>query len=167
MNEYKKISELDSITWLELSQDNDLIPIVDRSASLTKKITVSELIGVSSAQVYIIEAETDCEVKEGIYYFRVPSKLNGRKLVGVAACCITAGTTGTMTIQIANINTEHNLLSTVLSIDSAEKDSLTAATQPVINTSYNTVSTGNQLRIDVLAVHSTPAKGLILDLSFL
>lgn len=167
MNEYKKISELDSITWLELSQDNDLIPIVDRSASLTKKITVSELIGVSSAQVYIIEAETDCEVKEGSYYFRVPSKLNGRKLVGISACCITAGTTGTMTIQIRNVNTAHNLLSTVLSIDSGEKDSITAATQPVINTSYNTISTGDQLRIDILTIHSTAAKGLILDLSFL
>lgn len=167
MNEYKKISELDSIVWTELSQDDDLIPVVDRSASLTKKISVSELIGVCSVQVYIVEAETACEVKEGAYYFRVPKKLDGRKLIEVAACCITAGVTGTMTMQIRNINISQNLLSTVLRIDSTEKDSKDASVQPVINTLYNTVSEGDQLRIDILTIHTTPANGLIFDMSFL
>ena len=58
------------------------------------------------------------------------------------------------------------MLSTVVSIDSGETSSTTAATAAVINTANDDVATGQILRFDVTAIHTTPAKGLFVNLDF-
>jgi hypothetical protein len=58
------------------------------------------------------------------------------------------------------------MLSTKLTIDSAETGSDTAAAAAVINTSTDDVATNDLLRIDVDAVSTTAPKGLIITLEF-
>jgi hypothetical protein len=114
----------------------------------------------------IIAGTVNCSTGDGQAYFRIPSALNGMNLVAVAAAVVTAGTTGTMDIQIYNVTDSCDMLSTKLTIDSAETDSKTAATPAVIDTAHDDVATGDMLRIDVDAVHTTPAKGFIIELQF-
>ena len=92
--------------------------------------------------------------------------MTGMDLVEVHAECITAGTTGTMDIQIHNATDTADMLSTKLTIDSAETGSDTAATAAVINTAADDVATFDVLRIDIDAVHTTAAKGLYVTMIF-
>jgi hypothetical protein len=118
-----------------------------------------------SIQIYA--GTTSCATGNGQAYFRVPSALNGMNLVAVAAAVVTAGTTGTMDIQIANVTDSVDMLTTKLTIDTGETDSSTAATAAVIDTTNDDVVTGDMLRIDIDAVHSgTAAKGLVVELQF-
>jgi hypothetical protein len=103
---------------------------------------------------------------DGWSYFHVPSALNGMDLVSVEAFVATAGTTGTTDIQVHNVSGAVDILSTKLTIDSGETNSSTAATPAVINTSNDNVSTGDILRIDIDAVSTTPAEGLVVILYF-
>lgn len=102
----------------------------------------------------------------GDIWYRVPSILNGWNLVGVAACVQTAGTTGTTDIQIHNVTQTADMLTTKITIDSAETDSSTAATAAVIDTANDDVATGDQIRVDVDAVSTTAPKGLFVELQF-
>ena len=79
---------------------------------------------------------------------------------------VTAGTTNTLDIQIHNLTQTADMLSTKLTIDSAETDSATAATAAVIDTANDDVATGDRIRIDVDAVHTTASKGLVVELQF-
>jgi hypothetical protein len=96
----------------------------------------------------------------------IPSGFNGYNLTAVYASVVTAGTTGTCDIQIYNKTDSQDMLSTKLTIDSAETRSTTAATPAVINTTYDDVATGDVLQLDIDAVHTTPAKGLVVVLEF-
>src|SRR5690606_25000268 len=96
-------------------------------------------------------------------------------LVSVAAQVITAGTTNTLNVDLARCaavasgnvcsGTVDDMLTTNLIVDSGEDDSSTA-TAAAINTSNDDVSTGQVIRVDVDAVHSTPSQGLIIPLEF-
>ena len=110
----------------------------------------------------------DCATGDDVVdsYFRVPAELNGWDLVNVTGSNGTAGTTGTMDVQIHNVTQAADMLSTKLTIDSGETDSSTAATPAVIDTANDDVATGDQIRIDVDAVHTTPAQGLVVNLHF-
>jgi hypothetical protein len=108
----------------------------------------------------------DCATGDGQYYFHVPAHLDSFDLVEVHAECITAGTTGTMDVQIHNVDNALDMLSTKLTIDSGETGSDTAAAAAVINTSNDHVNTNDMLRIDIDAVHTTAAQGLIVTLGF-
>lgn len=102
----------------------------------------------------------------GDLFFRIPDVMNGWNLVGVAASVQTAGTTNTTDIQIHNVTQAADMLSTVITIDSAETDSSTAATPPVIDAANDDVSTADSLRIDVDAVSTSAPKGLYVELIF-
>jgi hypothetical protein len=119
-----------------------------------------------AVEVLCIGYGTACTIQDGVGYFRVPIELNGYNLNSVGAAVITAGTTGSMSIQVHNKTDAVDMLSTKLTIDSEETDSKTAATPAVINTSYDDVVTGDLLRIDIDTIHSTPASGLLVCLGF-
>ena len=77
----------------------------------------------------------------------------------------TAGTTGTLDVQIArgrgDTRTFVDVLSTVVTVDTGEVSSDDAATPYVINTANDDLAAGDVLRIDVDAVHSgTAAQGM-------
>lgn len=124
--------------------------------------------GIRLVQAQIVEGATNTAVGDGAGNFRffIPAQLNGYNLVVAHAAVVTAGTTNTTDIQIHNVTQAADMLSTKITIDSSEKTSYTAATAPVIDTANDDVATGDEIRIDVDAVSTTPAKGLSIILGF-
>jgi hypothetical protein len=128
--------------------------------------TEIDLVGRKMYQATVFDYTTDVATGDGKFYYVVSEQMNGMNLVRVHARVITAGTTGTTDIQIANVTDAVDMLSTKLTIDSAETGSDTAAAAAVINTSTDDVATNDLLRIDVDAVSTTAPKGLIITLEF-
>lgn len=126
----------------------------------------SSIFGVKSVQITCFDYATDTATGDGKGYIVIPAALNGMNLVSVHAKVITAGTTNTTDIQIANVTDSVDMLSTKLTIDSGETGSDTAAAAAVIDTTKDDVATNDLLRIDVDAVSTTKAKGLIVTLGF-
>jgi hypothetical protein len=117
-------------------------------------------------QIPVGNSSTSLATGDGQAFFRIPAELNGMNLTGVAAAVYTAGTTNTLDVQLRNKTDSQDMLSTKITIDSTETDTSTAATPAVINASYDDVATGDIIAIDIDAVHSTPAKGLVVEMRF-
>jgi len=113
----------------------------------------------------IVDDATALTTGDGKLHFFIPPELNGMNLVDADAAVSTVSSSGLPTIQIANVTDTQDMLSTRITIDVSEKTSYTAAAAPVINTAYDDVSTGDELRVDV-DVAGTGAKGLTVMLSF-
>lgn len=98
--------------------------------------------------------------------FCVGASLNGYDIVGVVATVGTAGTTGTTDVQIrrrrgtSGSGSDADVLSTVCTIDSGERSSVTAAVSAVVNTANDDLQTGDFLYVDVDAVAETAPYGL-------
>ena len=118
------------------------------------------------ASLSIVGPTDDVAVGDGAMYFHIPINMNTFDLVEVHAQVVTAGTTGTSTFQVYNLTKTQDMLSTVISIDSGETGSDTAATPVVINTAADDVSTNDVIRIDVDSVSTTPPQGLVVTLGF-
>lgn len=116
--------------------------------------------------IQVVDSATNTATGDGKAYFRIPPELNGMDLIGVAATVYTAGTTNTTDVQLRNKTDSVDMLSTKITIDSGETDTLTAATAAVIDTTKDDVVTGDVIAIDVDAVSTTPAKGLYVELRF-
>lgn len=106
----------------------------------------------------------DLATGDGQAYLHVPAALDGMNIVSAHAEVITAGTTGTLDIQIRNVTQTQDVFSTKLTIDTAETGSDTAATPVVINTATDDLNTNDVIALDIDAVHTTAAKGLIVTL---
>ena len=135
------------------------IPIADSNKLIDNWISKTVVIQVSDPNGDAITSGN------GKAFFTVPVSLNGCNIIDVDASLTTASTSGTPTIQIRNVTDSQDVLSTRITVDANEKTSYTASTQPVINTSYDDVSTGDQLAIDI-DVAGTGAKGLSVILIF-
>lgn len=138
----------------------------DTGRAVTPDGLAGSYAGTKSVQFVVTDFTTDTATGDGQMYFHVPSALNGMDLVAVHAEVITAGTTGTTDIQIHNVTDAADMLTTKITIDSTETGSDTAATPAVINTAADDVVTNDLLRIDVDAVSTTAAKGLIVTMEF-
>ena len=75
----------------------------------------------------------------------------------IGAYVDTAGTTGTMTVDV-NLNGTTLMTTNKITIDTAEKSSRTAATAAALTTTA--VTAGDLITIDIDAIHTTPSKGL-------
>ena len=113
-------------------------------------------------EIVCIDYTTDCAVGDGKGYITVPKATGSKDLAFVHMAVITAGTTGSMTVQIHNETDNVDMLSSPITLDSGVKTSITAA----IDNTKDDVVYGDVLRIDVDAVHTTPAKGLIVTMHF-
>ena len=114
----------------------------------------------------VIDYATDCDTGDGKVFFTIPEAMNGWNITAVHGAVATAGTTGTMDIQFRNMTDSVDLLSTKLTIDSTEVGSDTAAAAAVINTSNDDVATNDRWAVDIDAVQTTAAKGLVVRLKF-
>lgn len=92
----------------------------------------------------------------------IPDDLVGCSLSKVAAFVSTAGS---VTVQIRNVETGHDMLSTALTIDAAKTTSYTAATPAVVSASFAAVSVGDRISVDVDAAGGV-AEGLGVILAF-
>lgn len=104
----------------------------------------------------------------GDAFFRVSSELNSWVLLSAAAQHrVAGGGTGVTAVQIRNVTQAVDMLSTKVTVDATEKDSITAAAPMVVHSNNADVSTGNQLVFDVdTLVSGTAPKGLFIEMIF-
>ena len=114
--------------------------------------------------IWKVQAPTDAlNTGDGLDYLFIPPELNGANLVVAHAALVTPGT-GTTTIQIRNVTQTADMLSTRITIDSAEQDSSTASPS-VIDTANDDVAQFDKIACDIDAA-AAGAKGLVLLLRF-
>lgn len=102
---------------------------------------------------------------DGKAYLFIPAALNGYELVSASACVTTASSSGLPSVAVYNVTDSQDILSVNITIDSGEKTSYTAETASSVNSSYKTVATGDEIRIDIDGA-GTGAKGLTVILVF-
>jgi len=155
-----------------MSQSADYIAFYDTAATAVKKITpINSVFFNRTVVIKVLPDTLDTYTGDGISFFTVPVVLNGLYLSAVSgelgAHVYTAGTTGTTDVMLYNLTQAVDMLSTVITIDSGETDSSTAATAPVVDTDNNQVSTADVIRFDIDAISSgTAAKGLEVRMQF-
>ncbi len=130
--------------------------------------------GAKTIQAFVLGATDTTAVGNGKYYFVTPANLNNYRLTSVSAQVITAGTTNTTTVALTRCvtaatgdacsGTTAQMLSTNMTIDSGENSTATAATPAVVNAANATLTTGQIVRVDIAAVSTTPAFGLIVNM---
>jgi 2-hydroxy-3-keto-5-methylthiopentenyl-1-phosphate phosphatase len=116
-----------------------------------------------TVEIKVFDDTTTITTGDGKYIWVVPSQFSTRKILAVFATVTTVSSSGLPTIQIANITNANDVLSTAITIDASEFTSDTAATPAVVNSSNNTLATGDRIRVDV-DVAGTGAKGLSVGL---
>lgn len=151
---------------VELAIASEVNTGTDATRAVTPDSLAGSNLGIRYVGVTCFDYTTDTATGDGKGYFHIPAGLNGMNLVEVHAEVITAGTTGTTDIQIANVTQAADMLTTKITIDSGETGSDTAATAAVIDTANDDVATNDLIRIDVDAVSTTAAQGLIVTLGF-
>lgn len=151
---------------VELATAAETTTGTDATRAVTPDGLAGSDFGIRYMQFIVFDFTTDTATGDGKFYAHVPAALDGMNLVEVHAEVITAGTTGTTDIQIHNLTQAADMLSTKLTIDSAETGSDTAATAAVIDTANDDIAENDVLRVDVDAVSTTAAKGLIVTLGF-
>lgn len=115
---------------------------------------------------FSMKNEEDCATGDGKAFLHIPEHVDGLCLVYLHGEAGTAGVTGTMDVQIANVTQGADMLSTVLTRDSGETGSDTAATPHVIDGANSRVFKNDVLRVDYDAVQTTAAKGDMITLGF-
>ncbi len=135
---------------------------VGRSADQQASVDNDDYFKVAYVQIVVKDWAVANEVANGQYYFQCPPKLNGLNLTYCHAYTITAGVTNAQGIQIHNLTEAADMLSALLTIPTGVKDSTTYT----IDGAEDDVATDDVLRIDVDAIHDTPAEGLIITLGF-
>jgi len=165
-NKEEIISNLNSITSVDSTSDKILV--YDASEQVSRSILLNK-VNPFIERSLIVKCVADGIAPytgNGITHVTIPSSLDGKRLASANAHVYTVGTGGSITnVQLHNLTDAVDMLSTPITIDLNEKDSSTAATQPVVNSSTNLISTGDVIRIDVDAV-ATNTLGLEIRMVF-
>jgi len=132
----------------------------------TKNVASGSFITYSKEAAWtIVDSDTSTPAAaNGVQAFTVPSSLNGMNLVDVVVSVHTKGITGTLDVQVRRrrAGSDVDMLSTKVTLG----DEFFANDEEV-NTSNDDVITGDQIYIDVDAIHSgTAAKGLSVTTLF-
>ena len=152
-------------TGVTMDKSADFILYLDSASNTTKKILASNSSFIERAMALKAIPDTiEVYTGDGIARMVIPSTLNGLSLNSIAAHVFTVGSSGTTTVMLHNETDAVDMLTTVISIEVSESDSITSGTQPVISAS-NTVATADVLRFDVDSI-STGAKGLEVRMTF-
>lgn len=150
---------------VELAIASEVDTGTSSSLAITPDALAGSIFGKRTIQIAVTAPDGDVATGDGKAYFVIPPEMNGMNLVDADAAVITTSSSGTPIVQIYNVTDSQDMLSTRITIDASEYTSYTAATAPVINTSYDDVATGDIIRIDVDGA-GTGTKGLIVILSF-
>ena len=142
---------------------------IDTGTDTGRAIGVDEFAGSKRGEIEIqlvaFGAAVDTATGNGKVAFTVSNRLAGMNIKRVYAFVNTAGSGGTTTVQLRNATQTADILSTVITIDSGELHTSSAATPAVINGSEDDLTEHDIIHVDVDAVHSTTAaKGLVVGL---
>jgi hypothetical protein len=102
---------------------------------------------------------------DGKMLFAVPGLLDGMNLVSCGGHLYTAATSGVVSVQLRNVNSAVDMLTHAMEFDATEKDTATATSAAVINTSNDNVLQGEEIAVDIDGAGSG-AKGLEVRLVF-
>ena len=138
----------------------------DATRAVSPDGLAGSLYGEKVFYIKVVDAATALTTGDGKAYVTVPNTVSGMDLISAHAAVYTAPTAGVPLIQIHNATDGADMLSTVISIDTNEYNSYTAATQPVVNTGHDDVVQGDIIRVDV-DVAGTGTKGLDIALIFM
>jgi len=120
--------------------------------------------GINHANFALFASTKLVSVREGTQALTIPVELDDRQLTSAVASVYTKGITGTTDIQIRRrrAGVDADMLSTKITIGDEF-----FAVDGIINTSNQDVATGDQIYIDVDAIHSgTAPYGLSVALTF-
>jgi len=140
-----KISNLTSVIALT---DSDEFAVVQ--SSTTKSATIEKVKNIVPYFFFVPigDETTAIAAATGVYTFRMPT---AGVITEVRASLSVAGSTsGTTTIDVNKNGT--SIFTTVLTIDSTEKTSETAATPAVINVGQSIIALDDEITIDVDAI---------------
>lgn len=157
---------IDGKSTAKASADEIQAGTEDAKFTTPKGLRDAGIFDSKSVVIQVLDGAVSTSVGDGKAYITIPEELNGMNLTGVHAAVITAGTTNTTDIQIRNVTDSVDMLSTKMTIDSTETSTATAATAAVIDTTHDDVVTNDVIAIDIDAVSTTAAKGLIVRLRF-
>jgi hypothetical protein len=162
------ISSANTVTAgkVELATTAEINTGTDATRAVTPDNLAASYAGTKEMIIILQGPTTDSVAGNTIAQIPVPSSMNGMNLVEVQANLTVVGTTGTETIQIHNVTQAADMLSTVVSIDSGEISSSTAATAYAIDTANDDITTGDILRVDRDSIHTTAGKGTSLLMIF-
>lgn len=164
-NTYRSASDT-ATGAVELATAAETTTGTDATRAVTPDGLAGSDFGKKAVSIQVFGGTIATATGDGKAYFSIPDGVGGMNLVGVHARVVTAGTTNTTDIQIHNVTQAADMLSTKITIDSTETGSDTAATPPVIDTNNDDVADNDLIRIDVDAVSTTPAQGLVVTLVF-
>jgi hypothetical protein len=131
---------------------------------ITPDVLAGSNLGERIVQIRVFDVGASATTGDRKATFVVPSSMNGMNIVEVHAEVDTAGSTNTLDIQLRNVTQTADILSTKLTVDSAETGSDTAATAAVINTSEDDLQTFDVIAVDSDAIHATASKGLVITI---
>lgn len=138
----------------------------DAAGKIAISTSATDLTAITFTRTLSIQlnaADTAIVAGDNAARIRIPASLDGWNLSAVGASRVSG--TGVLTIQIRNVTTAADMLSTRITVDSGETDSSTAAAAAVIDTSNDGVATATQLAIDV-DVAGTGSLGVVVTLEF-
>ena len=151
-------------SMIEVATTAEINTGTDAGRAVSPDTLAGSNFGIRYVAIPCFAPGTNCGTGDGKAFFYVPAGLAGMNIVSVHAASYTAGTTGTMDIQIRNITQAADILSTKITIDSTERSSDSAATPAVINAAEDDLTLNDLIAIDVDAVHTTPAQGLVVTI---
>jgi hypothetical protein len=141
----------------EFKADHMNAPLVELDTQIGKNAT-------RSICIVPFESDVDVETGDGKVAFTVPALMNGFLLTAALASVHTQGVTGTCDVQIRRrrSGSDADMLTTKITIGAEYY-----AADGAINTANDDLDTGDQIFIDVDAVHSgTAPKGLSVTMTF-
>ncbi len=126
----------------------------------------TEMTAVEKRSVCIVPFESDADVAvgDGKVAFTVPATMNAHNLTAALASVHTQGVTGTLDVQIRRrrAGADVDMLTNKITVGAEYY-----AADGTINTSNDDIQTGDQIYIDVDAIHSgTAPKGLSVTMTF-
>ncbi len=136
----------------------------DATRAVSPDALAGSNLGTKDVCVNVVDSDTDVATGDGVIAYTVPSSLSGMNLVNVVCSVHDQGVTGTTDVQVRRrrAGSDVDMLSTRVTIGAEYY-----ASDEVINTSNDDLSTGDQIYIDVDAIHSgTAPKGLSVTLEF-
>ena len=123
--------------------------------------------GAKTLQATVVNYTTDVATGDGKFYFVVPAELAGWNLVAIRAEVITAGTTNNLDMTLVNTSqSDAEILSTAMRIETGETSTDTSAQPGVIDTGQDDMTLGDVISLNVDAVQTTKPKGLIVTFTF-
>ena len=142
-----------------------LTAVAGVSDAASNALSVATIAAKRTVILKLYNEASAIESGDGKMYFTVPALLNGMNLVSAGGHLYTAATSDVVEVQINNVTSGVDMLTSKLTWDATEKDTATAVSQAVINTAADGVATGEEIRIDIDSAASG-AKGMELRLTF-